>query len=283
MGEPSRKSNNYGLAFVGGVSAMTGIALQVKPEDAVSNLSLWLEFFGVDRVPRFLANTQADTWGTAIGLALAALSFYIWWKRQNAPIKSASGILLQGHGLDHVKVSAVTTDAEARFFPDRGQSQPDYKTHPDYIAEQARQKAIDDAERRRLFRDRSTALGGNLGRAFDRHIQNTKIQDEQNLLTSLQLDRDKKLALQKRRREMIAECRDLAHQFTVGTTDKSFRVFLEEQRVYADIRSHLSANYLKKLNAPRTLYAKAGGAKYDTLVQWFLDDIDRLEKDWDLI
>lgn len=63
---------------------MTGIALQVKPEDAVSNLSLWLHFFGVDRVPNFLATTQADTWGTAISLAIATTSFtflFVRWRK----------------------------------------------------------------------------------------------------------------------------------------------------------------------------------------------------------
>jgi hypothetical protein len=85
MAETSRNSNGIGIAAIGGVSAMTGIALQVKPEDAVSNLSLWLHFFGVDRVPNFLATTQADTWGTAIGLAIATTSFIFLFVRWRKP------------------------------------------------------------------------------------------------------------------------------------------------------------------------------------------------------
>lgn len=118
MAESSQKSNNYGLAVVGGVSAMTGIALQVKPEDAVSNLSLWLEFFGVNRVPNFLATTQADTWGTAIGFAVAILSFVVWWRKRSRSAKSPTGVWLMGHGLDHLKVSAVESPAtETKSFP----------------------------------------------------------------------------------------------------------------------------------------------------------------------
>jgi len=87
----------------------------------------------------------------------------------------------------------------------------------------------------------------------------------------------------KRRQELIAKARDLAQDFGDGETGEGFRAYLEGQRVYADIRPHLSPEYLAKLNAQRMLYAKADGAKYPTLVSWFLDDIDRLEKEWGLI
>ena len=86
-----------------------------------------------------------------------------------------------------------------------------------------------------------------------------------------------------RKRELIEKGRDLAHGFTDDHAGQGFRSYLEGHRSYADIRPHLSSDYLKKLNAHRTLYAKADGAKYPALVSWFLDDLDRLEKEWGLI
>jgi hypothetical protein len=84
------------------------------------------------------------------------------------------------------------------------------------------------------------------------------------------------------RRSLIRQCRDLAHKFTRETPEMTFREFLESERSYADIRGHLSPDYLAKLNAVRTSYSNADGAKYPALVSWFLDDLDRLEKDWKL-
>ena len=96
------------------------------------------------------------------------------------------------------------------------------------------------------------------------------------------LDREARLQSQKRRRDLIADCRDLAFRFTRETPEESFRKFLEGERAYADIRSHLSDEYVGKLNAGRTTYSNADGARYPTLVGWFLDDLDRLEKECEL-
>ena len=102
------------------------------------------------------------------------------------------------------------------------------------------------------------------------------------IITQDALDREARLQAQKRRRDLIADCRDLAFRFTRETPGESFREFLEGERAYADIRSHLSAEFLAKLNAIRTTYSNADGARYPTLVGWFLDDLDRLEKEWEL-
>lgn len=86
-----------------------------------------------------------------------------------------------------------------------------------------------------------------------------------------------------RRRSLITAGRDIAHRFVGEGQDQGFRAYLEHERAYADIRPHLSQGYLDKLNAPRTSYSNADGAKYPPLVSWFLDELDRLEKEWGLI
>lgn len=137
MSETNQKSRAYGLGVIGGVSALTGIALQVKPDEAVSNLSLWLQFFGIDRVPSSLATTQADTWGTAIGLSVTALSFLIWAYRRHKSGKAEVGNRESG----------------------RLSQRPSYLAEQQaYREERARQKAIDDAEKVRRKRKNDNIL-----------------------------------------------------------------------------------------------------------------------------
>lgn len=83
---------------------------------------------------------------------------------------------------------------------------------------------------------------------------------------------------------LITAGRDWAHEFTQSADGDSFgfRDFLEGKRLFSDLRPHLSAEYMAKLNVQRTSYATADGAKYPTLVSWFLDEIDRLEDAWGL-
>jgi len=83
-----------------------------------------------------------------------------------------------------------------------------------------------------------------------------------------------------RQRDLITQGRNIAFGYTHENPEGGFRAYLEGQRAYADIRPHLSEEYRAKLHAQRTLYAQADGAKYETLVQWFLDEIDRLEREW---
>ncbi len=86
-----------------------------------------------------------------------------------------------------------------------------------------------------------------------------------------------------RKRDLIKRARRLAATYSQGGTgDNSFRHFLERTETYATLRRHLSRDYMEKLNAPRTVYVKAGGARYEPLVEWFLDDLDRLERKWQL-
>lgn len=84
--------------------------------------------------------------------------------------------------------------------------------------------------------------------------------------------------------ELIAAGRDWAHEFTESANGDSFgfRSFLEGKRLFADLRPHLTPEYIGKLNAQRTSYATADGAKYPTLVSWFLDELDRLAGEWGL-
>ena len=94
---------------------------------------------------------------------------------------------------------------------------------------------------------------------------------------------DGNVSANERRRKLITDARRLAALYTRGRAgEKSFRQYLESTQTYTALRRHLSAQYMKKLNAPRTAYAQADGAKYEPLVQWYLDDLDRLEKAWGL-
>jgi hypothetical protein len=86
-----------------------------------------------------------------------------------------------------------------------------------------------------------------------------------------------------RKRDLIDRARSLAATYSQGNTDEdSFRRYLERTKTYAALRGHLSRDYLKKLNAGRTAYVMAAGARYEPLVEWFLDDLDRLEREWGL-
>jgi ABC-type multidrug transport system fused ATPase/permease subunit len=86
-----------------------------------------------------------------------------------------------------------------------------------------------------------------------------------------------------RKRKLIDDSRRLATIYSQGRAgEKSFRQYLETTQTYAALRQYLNTEYLNKLNAPRTVYAQADGALYEPLVVWFLDDLDRLERDWGL-
>jgi hypothetical protein len=84
-----------------------------------------------------------------------------------------------------------------------------------------------------------------------------------------------------RKRELIKIGRDLAFDYT-KSGGSNFRQYLESQRDYADIRPHLSAEYLGELEAPFTFRAMLPGAVYEPLVQWFVHEIGTLERKWGL-
>lgn len=86
-----------------------------------------------------------------------------------------------------------------------------------------------------------------------------------------------------RKRTLIDRARGLVATYSQGNAGKdSFREYLERTQTYAALRGHLSSDFLRKLNAPRAVYAKAEGARYEPLVEWFLDELDRLEREWRL-
>jgi hypothetical protein len=86
-----------------------------------------------------------------------------------------------------------------------------------------------------------------------------------------------------RKRELLDRGRSLAATYTQGHTGAdSFREYLEGTKTYAALRGHLSKGYTDKLNNSHMLYAKADGARYEPLVEWFLDDLHRLEHEWRL-
>jgi len=127
----------------------------------------------------------------------------------------------------------------------------------------------------------ATVLGGNIADALAEAEKDRKAEAEarrQRLIHGAAAE----AAETQRRRDLIAKGRDLAHDYAEREQEETFREFLESQRVYADIRPHLSVGYRKKLEAVRVAYADADGSKYPSLVAWFLDDLARLEKKWGL-
>jgi hypothetical protein len=86
-----------------------------------------------------------------------------------------------------------------------------------------------------------------------------------------------------RKRDLIDRGRSLAATYTQGRAGGMvWRDYLERTATYAALRGHLSRDYLEKLNAARVAYARGDGANYEPLVEWFLDDLDRLEREWKL-
>jgi hypothetical protein len=81
MAEAIQNSNKIGLA-AGGLGAVVLGAAQTRPEDAISNLAGWLELLGVNEVPGFIANQQADTWGTMVGIVLLLFGIAMWWRNR---------------------------------------------------------------------------------------------------------------------------------------------------------------------------------------------------------
>jgi hypothetical protein len=53
--------------------ALLVLATATSPGVATSNLSAWLQFFGIDKVPEILADQSADSWGMAIGFILVLI------------------------------------------------------------------------------------------------------------------------------------------------------------------------------------------------------------------
>jgi hypothetical protein len=83
------------------------------------------------------------------------------------------------------------------------------------------------------------------------------------------------------RRALIKDAREwtvrVCHQ---ENTD--FREAVASYEPFFTLRPFLSADYLKKLNASRTIYIETYGSKLPPLANWFLDELDRLEAKWDL-
>lgn len=152
--------------------------------------------------------------------------------------------------------------------------------HDSYLA------AMWDAEERGHFLDethRSTFMP--MGKGAPRDLPGDTIAElQRNVIEYKEKRRQADLEYEtKRRRELIKTGRDLAFGYCHGDQGDTFREYLEGQRGYADIRPHLSDDYKRKLEARRTAYVDPDGAKYPTLVKWFLDELDRLEKEWRLI
>jgi hypothetical protein len=89
--------------------------------------------------------------------------------------------------------------------------------------------------------------------------------------------------IEKERKELIKEARS----FVVTTCAKEgkntdFRAAAEAFAPYFTLRPYLSETFRKKIDASRTIYVNADDSNLPALAAWFLDELDRLEKEWGL-
>ena len=59
-------------------------------------------------------------------------------------------------------------------------------------------------------------------------------------------------------------------------------MYLERTNTYSVLRCHIIHDFINKINASRTLSVNQSGALYEPLVEGFLNDLDRLEREWQL-
>lgn len=55
---------------IGALGTLLVLAAQISPEQVTSNLSAWVQFFGINKTPGFLESPSADAWATTIGFML---------------------------------------------------------------------------------------------------------------------------------------------------------------------------------------------------------------------
>jgi hypothetical protein len=82
-----------------------------------------------------------------------------------------------------------------------------------------------------------------------------------------------------RRRKIINEAQSLVAKYELQER-WSWRDTVRYSPEFAPVRPHLSAEYVKKLNDTHTVYAQGG--LLDPLAEMFLDELDRLEREWKL-
>lgn len=85
----------------------------------------------------------------------------------------------------------------------------------------------------------------------------------------------------RQRKGKIDSLRAVAVEYGAGT-DGGFRGRLERELAYAEIRQHLAPKFITDLHRQRHGWARPNGAHYGFLVQSFLDELDRLEREWKL-
>jgi hypothetical protein len=84
------------------------------------------------------------------------------------------------------------------------------------------------------------------------------------------------------RQMLLARGRDLAHRFSTDIGQRNFRRFLEADRVFPEIRPHLSRAFFKILNFWPEDRPSRWAAVSAAQAQSFLDEIDRIEREWGL-
>ena len=99
---------------------------------------------------------------------------------------------------------------------------------------------------------------------------------------------DRRRQEHQRRVELIQSCRDMVKSFAERDRPDtesaySFREHLERHTDYYAIKPHLSAEFKKNLETPRTVYISADGDSLGALAQMFIDELSVVERRWGLI
>jgi hypothetical protein len=87
----------------------------------------------------------------------------------------------------------------------------------------------------------------------------------------------------RRRSKLIRDAREFVITATAKDgVETDFKGKLETFLPFFELRPHLSESYLSKLNAQRTFYVPTDDTRLPPLASWFLDEVDRVEKEWGL-
>lgn len=60
---------------IGALAALLMLVAELSPGTITSNLSAWVQFFGIDKAPEFLESPSVDTWAMTIGFMLIIIVF----------------------------------------------------------------------------------------------------------------------------------------------------------------------------------------------------------------
>ena len=191
-------------------------------------------------------------------VSIAAYLAAIIWTGQERKPKGQSGVWLMGEGLDHMNVSVDTaTPLQTKFFP---LAAPQRQRNSSWLL-----SLLPEGFKTREQR-------------YEERLEN----ERQSRLTAAELDRENRVALQRSRRDAIADCRKMIAEWDGGISHKEQRAAMERNSSYLALRSHLPQYFLDHLD--KNVLVVIDGKRPDKPVSMaaLAHHLDRLEKEWGL-